>query len=247
MAKFKGAILHCQECGKEFKVPQVRRETAKFCSKECADVHRHDTTRVEKIKKECLRCGKTFYVHPCHSERRKYCSYGCAYQSAIKEEVRMCAFCGEPFTVNPSSSNICCSMECRTARSKTPDWPLSRKVLRQCVQCGKEFWRKPSDITNKRRTGGGKFCSRECRIDSQRRDDTTPPSFYGTGTWYQARKRILKRDNATCQQCGFQGKYLHVHHMEFKRNGGTEEDDNLITLCMHCHMVEHWNLERATR
>ena len=78
MATFKGMILICQECGKEFKVPSCRSKVAKYCSKECADVHRQDTTRVKKIEKECLRCGKKFQDHPCHSERRKYCSYECA-------------------------------------------------------------------------------------------------------------------------------------------------------------------------
>jgi hypothetical protein len=77
MAKFKGKILKWLECDDEFKVSPNRVKTAKYCSKECADVHRHDTTRVNKIEKKCLRCGKIFYDHPCHAKRRKFCSYYC--------------------------------------------------------------------------------------------------------------------------------------------------------------------------
>ncbi|RPH74554.1 HNH endonuclease [bacterium] len=239
MAKFKGSVLVCLECGKEFRVSPVRSKTAKYCSKECADVHRHDTTTGEKVECKCQRCGKTFYDHPCHSGRRKYCSYECAKLSAVKEETRVCAYCGDPFVVNPSSSNICCSWECRVARSNSEDWPTRNRILRQCVQCGKEFWKCPSAI--KRWNGGGKFCCRKCKIDSQKLDVTSPASFYATGPWLQARKRIVARDNHTCQKCGFNGKRLHVHHVEFKRNGGTETDDNLVTLCPHCHRIEHQN------
>ena len=238
MAKFKGKVLRCLECGNEFKVPSCRSDTAKYCSKECADVHRTDTRKIDRVQKKCLFCGKLFGAHQCQAERRKYCSYECANKAAVKEEIRVCAYCGDPFTVNPSSPNICCSWECRVARSKTSDWPLSKKILRQCVQCGKEFWKKPSDI--KRWPGSGKFCSRSCKVDSQRIDNSTEPSFYGSGEWLQARKRILERDNHTCQECGFAGKRLHVHHKELKRNGGTEDDSNLVTLCPACHLRVHW-------
>lgn len=234
MATFKGVINKCEECGKEFKLPQCRRE-AKYCSKECADVHRQDTTRGRKVELQCKNCGKTFYDHPCHGERRKFCSYECANKSYIKTEKRVCAYCGEVFEVVPSSTNVCCSMECRVARAKTSDWPTSKKLLKQCIQCGKEFSRKLSEV----KKFGGKFCSSQCKINSQKTGKYENPSFYGSGTWLQVRKRILIRDNYTCQECGFDGKRLHVHHKEFKRNGGAETDENLITLCPHCHRILH--------
>lgn len=237
MAKFKGEILICLECGNEFKIPPSRSKIAKYCSKECADVHRHDTTKIEKVRKNCLRCGKEFYEHPCHSERRKFCSYECANIEQIVEETRICKYCGELFKVNPSSPNVCCSWKCRVGRSKTEDWPTRKKILRQCVQCGKEFWKKPSDV----KKSGGKYCSKECVYEA----NTFPVGkikdkhFYTSTFWKELRKKILKRDKYCCQKCSFSGNGLHIHHLETRRNGGEDAENNLITLCNHCHRMIH--------
>lgn len=80
MAKFRGAILRCIECGKDFRVPPVRKDVAKYCSKECADIHRHDATRIPKHTRNCPVCGNMFEIYPCHEKRRKFCSYECAHK-----------------------------------------------------------------------------------------------------------------------------------------------------------------------
>jgi hypothetical protein len=48
---------------------------------------------------------------------------------------------------------------------------------------------------------------------------------------------ILTRDGYTCQNCKDKTKdsRLEVHHIVFRRNGGSDEHDNLITLCKTCH------------
>ncbi len=52
------------------------------------------------------------------------------------------------------------------------------------------------------------------------------------------RKRILKRDNYECQECGC-SKELKVHHKMPVILNGSNEEDNLITLCHTCHMGIH--------
>lgn len=56
---------------------------------------------------------------------------------------------------------------------------------------------------------------------------------------YQNLKQyILKRDNYLCQLCKKQtktNKELHIHHIIFRSNGGTDTKNNLITLCKLCH------------
>lgn len=53
------------------------------------------------------------------------------------------------------------------------------------------------------------------------------------------RKAILHRDGYTCQCCGKKNCRLEVHHIKFKSNGGTDDEENLITLCEDCHKGVH--------
>ena len=53
------------------------------------------------------------------------------------------------------------------------------------------------------------------------------------------REAILHRDHYTCQCCGKKNCRLEVHHIKFKSNGGTDDEENLITLCEDCHKGVH--------
>ena len=53
------------------------------------------------------------------------------------------------------------------------------------------------------------------------------------------RSAILHRDNYTCQCCGKKNCRLEVHHIKFRRDGGTDDEENLITLCEDCHKSVH--------
>ncbi len=59
--------------------------------------------------------------------------------------------------------------------------------------------------------------------------------------YYNIKAFILARDKHTCQKCSKnkQGLKLHVHHVIFKSNGGTDTPNNLITLCAKCHDGVH--------
>lgn len=52
---------------------------------------------------------------------------------------------------------------------------------------------------------------------------------------------ILKRDNYTCQYCGFRAKkYQEVHHLD--DNHSNNDEKNLITVCALCHSCFHIGL-----
>ena len=59
--------------------------------------------------------------------------------------------------------------------------------------------------------------------------------------YYNTKAFILNRDKHTCQKCnkGKSGIKLHVHHIVFKTNGGTDAPTNLVTLCACCHAKVH--------
>lgn len=64
--------------------------------------------------------------------------------------------------------------------------------------------------------------------------------LYQRGTNYgfaNTKAFVLDRDNHTCQHCKGKTKdsSLHVHHIVFRSNGGSDESENLITLCKTCH------------
>lgn len=92
---------------------------------------------------------------------------------------------------------------------------------------------------------------RKCRFLNRRnsiKKDRLPPSVkhkvqahideieYGFSS---RRKAVLHRDNYTCQCCGKKQCRLEVHHIKFRRNGGTDDEENLITLCENCHKGVH--------
>ena len=53
--------------------------------------------------------------------------------------------------------------------------------------------------------------------------------------------KVLNRDNYTCQCCKRKRKdsKLEVHHIIYRCNGGSDEVENVITLCHSCHFDLH--------
>ncbi len=150
MAKFRGAILECRECKKEFRVSPSRILTAQYCSTECADAHRNDGRKMAKLKRVCPQCGKTFKIYQCHKDRRKYCSY-------------------------------------------------------------------------------------ECKNNAMSYSTPIDRHFYTRTFWRKLRQVVLERDGYTCQKCGIDNKILHVHHKQKRFLGGSDTEENLISLCNSCH------------
>jgi 5-methylcytosine-specific restriction endonuclease McrA len=68
--------------------------------------------------------------------------------------------------------------------------------------------------------------------------------------FYNLKQFILSRDGHSCQKCLGKKKdnKLHVHHIIFRSNGGTNSPDNLITLCKTCHdnLHLHSNAEQES-
>lgn len=57
--------------------------------------------------------------------------------------------------------------------------------------------------------------------------------------YVNAREHALARDNYTCQCCGKKNCRLEVHHIVFQRNDGSDDLENLVTLCKDCHDTIH--------
>ena len=53
------------------------------------------------------------------------------------------------------------------------------------------------------------------------------------------KEAVMNRDSYTCQICGAKNTRLEVHHIVYRSKGGTDNEDNLITLCESCHKKIH--------
>ena len=65
---------------------------------------------------------------------------------------------------------------------------------------------------------------------------------YQKGTNYgfsNSREHALSRDKYTCQICKAKNTRLEVHHIVYRSKGGTDDLDNLVTLCEDCHKKIH--------
>ena len=56
--------------------------------------------------------------------------------------------------------------------------------------------------------------------------------------WDEIRAEVLERDLQRCTSCGDE-EMLHIHHITPLSSGGTNDIENLITLCGNCHQLEH--------
>jgi ATP-dependent DNA helicase RecQ len=73
---------------------------------------------------------------------------------------------------------------------------------------------------------------------------------YSSSTWKKLRQSVFKRDQEKCVLCDKElvlnsGKHerktnkANIHHIKPRSLGGTDTEDNLITLCTKCHYSVH--------
>lgn len=57
--------------------------------------------------------------------------------------------------------------------------------------------------------------------------------------WDVRRRRVIRRAECACEDCGEQDEPLEVHHLRPIKEGGNHSLDNLTCLCRTCHMLYH--------
>lgn len=66
----------------------------------------------------------------------------------------------------------------------------------------------------------------------------TKKTYIESPQWQILRKKILKRDQYTCQGCGINGVPLEVHHITYI-NYESEQLSDLVSVCRDCHQTIH--------
>lgn len=82
----------------------------------------------------------------------------------------------------------------------------------------------------------------ECFIEAHVEVQNLTPRL-GLEAWDTIRIERLRRDHHVCQGCGERTSVLDVHHIVPLYRGGSNEIDNLITLCRDCHTRIHTWME----
>ena len=57
-------------------------------------------------------------------------------------------------------------------------------------------------------------------------------------SYQRLRQHVLDRDGWRCQRCRRLNE-LQFHHMNSRSQLGDDDEQNLITLCVHCHQHVH--------
>jgi len=183
---------------------------------------------VTKRQRKCLLCGATFlttnprgaYCEPCHHAN--------------------CVICGSRFRRRFGARAIVqtCSPACRSKQAAKK----RKRALLECRHCGTLFSPKSGHL-------GIKFCGRDCRYKSMRKDvSTTSANSRRLWKYKQWRKSVFQRDNYSCQKCG-ETSALHAHHIKpwSVYPHLAFEISNGMTLCSPCHKIAHGGLPMNTR
>ena len=215
----------CKQCKKEFE--NYKSNHRKFCCKKCSDKYQKGKPGNRKrngIYKKCLNCGKEFYLPKWRMKRNispKYCSRKCADKKRngmmITSEVRNCKICGKEFKVMQSmlknGRGKYCSMKCYHLDQERVKFLKGHIPWNKGLKGYQALEKHPNWL------GGKSF------------------EPYGIEFNNRLKEKIRKRDNYTCQECGYTQEQLRyklcVHHIDYNKQNNNL--DNLITLCRSCH------------
>ena len=107
----------------------------------------------------------------------------------------------------------------------------AKREVYQCAYCGKEIYRKPSEISNN--ISGNFYCSKKCGNLAKNRFREESGEWADSYSTY--RKRAFQTYPHKCLTCGWDEdeRILEVHHIDENREHN--EIENLCILCPTCH------------
>ncbi len=213
----------CECCKREFRVPQRRNETVRFCSLACK-------TEGRRKKVECIVC-KTEFSCKAH-QTKKYCSRTCFHaankgaQHAVDPEAvryyKACEMCKVEFRVTKTRQDSArfCSRACQSAS------PIFRQECSEARQ-GEKHWR----------WTGGIYKNRQGYI---RRDPVN-----GASSRYQHRITVLEAILASEPDHKFivvvdgikkLSPDIEVHHIDLKRSNNVLTNLLAVTKLAHAQI-----------
>ena len=222
----------CEHCGKKF---TTKVKNGKYCSDECKNITYNLGKSCKIYYHTCEKCGKEF-ITP--QKNGRFCSSECKnnYKQQNKKDVKtytkICKHCGKYFSTNLANQVFCCK-NCQCNHYKEQYKQQTKKVN---INFTKDNYKECISVIVKYLIEEG----------IRGRDTCDISKYYNHGVLTdKLRKDVKTRDNYQCSICG-KTTNLEVHHIIKVKHGGTNEMDNLITLCTSCHRaIDTLNLEHA--
>ncbi|MDR5802573.1 HNH endonuclease [Caballeronia sp. LZ001] len=93
-------------------------------------------------------------------------------------------------------------------------------------------------------SGGNSYCLHHARENVKWQPDAVRGNRHARGygsVWVKQRERILLRDGGLCQVCKRAGRVAlaaEVDHRVPRSQGGTDDDENLQSICRKCHATK---------
>lgn len=165
----------------------------------------------------CETCGSEFFDDWRKDKRTpcRFCSRACSNVRSVSGETRK-----------------------RTSEALKQFFANFETVDRICEQCGKIYHSK--DLSRK-------VCF-EClptsiRHNAKNRVKQVVASIKDVSS--RTVEKILRRMSLPCSCCGFhvQGVALDIHHILPRKEGGTDDMNNLCYICPNCHRIVHTNIQ----
>lgn len=190
---------------------------------------------------QCEDCGTEY-----QRIRQHWAMTDCGPDNPSKSELT-CENCGDEFTEwtyrVEEGDGVYCSHECRNEG-------LKNGVTVSCSWCGSDVYRQQSLLDSMGDYSlDHHFCDKECEREFKQvnwvREDH--PRWEGGSdgvnavrnalsdkSWFRVAKENRRNE---CQNCGAEAdnRELDVHHIIPVAAGGTNHEENLITLCIKCH------------
>ena len=243
----KNATDTCPDCGKSYASNDGLVFHLNSDCNDCTGLH------------TCPECGRDLMSK--HGLKRHY---GMVHDGSMRNTIT-CENCGSVCERDPAEEERYeynfCSKECKyeyaplyNGGKNHPLYESGERMLLECDYCGVLFERLKCNTTD----GENIYCSESC-LGKWRSENLSgknshawkggSPSYYGPN-WIKQREKAIKRDHATCQICGSNGKTLdrslEVHHKRPIRKYKNDEElekwwqqanvlSNLLCLCVPCH------------
>jgi len=203
---------------------------------------------VESPSGECPDCGSNYQRLNQH-----WAMSECGPQDGAKKTY-VCGLesCGETFEDYPTRieargrETFYCCKDHKHKAEREGEWV-------ECSWCGDEMYKPPAQLDEMGDYAiDHHFCDKECEKQFKKanwvKQDhplwkggqgavNATRTLLGDKPWKEVSADVRARDGHVCQMCGEFGvtRSLDVHHIIPVVSGGTNNPENLITLCMSCH------------